>query len=227
MSPWQGQPGPPYGESREISYILVGSHLAYKTLGAITAGSVHAHVRGGAELARFAKDPASNQEAAVVDSLIKKLRPFDRSYVSERASTIGARPLSRMRPIQAPMSPAAVWSCVGLGVLLGAALPQWPYTRACGSWLVLYMVAVATVVVAGMWGARLSWKNRLGFAHVLAVCTIIWGLALTAQEVLPRVGYAKVRVAWRCYDGHATAPSPTRLAALKQGVDAGIVRLVR
>ncbi len=178
-------------------------------------------------MARFAKDPASNQEAAVVDSLIRKLRPFDHSYVSERASTIGARPLSRTRPIQAAMSPAAVWSGVGLGVLLGAALPQWPYARACGWWLGLYMVAVATVVVAGIWGARLSWKSRLGLAHVIAVCTIIWGLALTAQDVLPRVGYAKARVAWRCHDGHATAPSPTRLAALKQRVDAGMISLVR
>lgn len=162
---------------------------------------------------RFSKDPADNKEAAVVDSLIRKLRPFDHSSVPERASTIGARPLSRMRPIKAPLSTAAVWLCVGLGVLLGAALPQWPYAKACGWWLALYMAAVGTVVVAGIWGARVSWRSRLGFAHVIAVCTIIWGLALTAQEVLPRVGYAKVRLAWRCHDGHAAAPSATRLAA--------------
>jgi VIT1/CCC1 family predicted Fe2+/Mn2+ transporter len=177
-------------------------------------------------LARFAKDPA-NQEAAVVDSLIRKLRPFDKSYGSERASTIGARPLSRMRPIRAPMSAAAVWSCVGLGVLLGAALPQWPYARACGSWLGLYMVAVGTVVVAGIWGARVSWKSRLGLAHVIAVGTIIWGLALTAQEVLPRIGYAKARLAWRCYDGHAAESSATRLAAVKPRADGGMVDLAR
>ncbi len=175
-------------------------------------------------MARFSKDPANNQEAAVVDSLIRKLRPFDNSYVSERASTIGARPLSRMRPIKAPMSTAAVWSCVGLGVLLGAALPQWPYAKACGTWLALYMVAVAIVVVAGIWGARLSWRSRLGFAHVIAVCTIIWGLALTAQEVLPRVGYAKVRLAWRCHDGSAAAPSATHLTALKRPADSGLAR---
>jgi hypothetical protein len=58
-------------------------------------------------------------------------------------------------------------------------------------------------VVAGIWAAHVSWRSRLGFAHVIAVATIIWGLALTAQEVLPRVGYAKERLAWRCHDGLA------------------------
>jgi hypothetical protein len=168
-------------------------------------------------LAKFTREPAQNQgEAAVVNSLIRKLRPHDTtSYVSERPSSsgLGARPAQRLRPIKAPMSSAAVWSCVGLGVLLGAALPQWPYAKACGPWLALYMAAVEIVVIAGIWAARVSWKSRLGFAHVIAICTIIWGLALTAQEVLPRVGYAKTRLAWRCHDGQAAAPSPARLAA--------------
>ena len=178
-------------------------------------------------MARFAKDPArsSQGEAAVVDSLIRKLRPFDSSYVSQRSSA-SARPLSRIRPIRAPMSALGVWSCVGLGVLLGAALPYWPYERACGSWLGLYMVAVGTVLIAGFWGARVSWTSRFGFAHTIAVCTIIWGLALTAQEILPRVGYAKARLAWRCHDGQATAVSPTRLAAVPR-VDAGPADLAR
>ena len=149
---------------------------------------------------RFPKQPPSaHQEAAVVDSLIRKLRPHDHSYGSA-ASTSATRPLARMRPIKSPLSTAAVWSCVGLGVLLGAALPQWPYAKACGWWLGLYMAAVGIVVVAGLWGAHASWRSRLGFAHVIAVATIIWGLALTAQEVLPRVGYAKERLAWRCHD---------------------------
>ena len=174
-------------------------------------------------MAKFTREPAS--EAAVVNSLIKKLRPYDSStsYVSERPSTLGARPLSSMRPIKAPMSSLAVWSCVALGVLLGSALPYWPYEKACGWWLGIYLAAVEIVVVAGIWASRVSWKSRLGFAHVIAVATIIWGLALTAQEVLPRVGYAKVRQAWRCHDGHAAAPSAAQLAAL-QPRDAGRAR---
>ena len=163
----------------------------------------------------FSKEPTSHRDAAVVNSLIKKLRPYDTSssYSPERVSTVGARPLGRMRPIKAPMSTMAVWSCVALGVLLGAALPQWPYEKECGWWLLLYMSAAGIVAVAGIWAAHVSWRSRLGFAHVIAVCTIIWGLGLTAQEVLPRVGYAKVRFAWRCHDGgHAAAPAETRLA---------------
>lgn len=176
-------------------------------------------------MAKFTREPASG-DAAVVNSLIKKLRPYDPSYgsSSERPSSFGARPLPRARPIKAPMSSAAVWSCVGLGLLLGAALPQWPYAKACGWWLALYMAAVETVVVAGIWGARVSWKSRLGFAHTIAVCTIMWGLALTAQEVLPRVGYAKVRLAWRCHDDHAALPSAARLAALERPADSGLAR---
>jgi hypothetical protein len=176
-------------------------------------------------LAKFTREPAGG-DAAVVNSLIKKLRPYDPSYgsSSERPSSFAARPLPRARPIKAPMSSAAVWSCVGLGVLLGAALPQWPYAKACGWWLALYMAAVEIVVVAGIWGARVSWKSRLGFAHTIAVCTIMWGLALTAQEVLPRVGYAKVRLAWRCHDGQAALPSAARLAALERPADSGPAR---
>jgi len=98
---------------------------------------------------------------------------------------------------------------VSLGVLLGAALPGWPYENACGGWLLLYLSAVSLVVIAGLWCARVSWKGRIGWAHILAVSTIIWGLALTAQEVLPRepIFYAKTRLAWRCHDSHAAAPS--------------------
>ena len=176
-------------------------------------------------MAKFTREPAS--EAAVVNSLIRKLRPYDSStsYVSERPSTAGTRPLSSMRPIKSPMSSLAVWGCVALGVLLGGAMPYWPYEKACGLWLGLYMATVAIVVVAGIWGARVSWRSRLGFAHMIAICTIIWGLALTAQEVLPRVGYAKVRLAWRCHDGHAAADqAATRLATLKLPAGPGLAR---
>ncbi len=57
--------------------------------------------------------------------------------------------------------------------------------------------------------------------------TMIWGLALTAQEVLPRVGYAKTRLAWRCHDGQAAAPSSTSLFALTRRLDVSTTDLVR
>ena len=131
---------------------------------------------------------SSYRDSAVVNSLLKKLRPNDRpsggSFVSERPSSGGARPLSSIRSVR-PVKAGTVWGCVTLGVLLAAAVPAWPYENDCGQWLFLYLGAVSLVVVAGLWGSRVSWKGRIGWAHVLAVMTIIWGLALTAHEVLP------------------------------------------
>jgi len=153
-------------------------------------------------LAKLSKD--DRQEAVVVDQLLKKLRPFDRSYVAERERASGAQPFSRVRS-RPPLRPAGVWGRVMLGMLLGVALTQWPYPHACEKPLILYMVAVTTVLVAGLWGARAAWRSRMGFAHLIALGTILWGITLTAQEVLPRVGYAKTRMSWRCVEKHARA----------------------
>ena len=151
-------------------------------------------------MAKAGKD--DHQEAVVVDQLLRKLRPFDRSYVAEREHATGARTFSRVRS-RTPLRPAGVWARVMLGMLLGAALTQWPYPHACEKPLILYLVAVSTVLVAGLWGAHASWRSRMGFAHVIALGTILWGLTLSAQEVLPRVGYAKTRLSWRCVEKHA------------------------
>jgi len=155
-------------------------------------------------LARTGKD--DRQEAVVVDQLLRKLRPFDRTYVAEREHASGVRPFSHVRS-RPPLRPAGVWARVMLGVLLGVALTQWPYAHACEKPLILYMVAVTTVLVAGLWGARASWRSRMGFAHIIALGTILWGISLSAQEVLPRVGYAKTRMTWRCVEKHARADS--------------------
>ena len=160
---------------------------------------------------------SSYRDSAVVNSLLKKLRPNDQpaggSFVSERPSSGGGRPLSSVKSVR-PVKAGAVWGCVSLGVLLAAAVPAWPYENDCGQWLFLYLGSVSLVVIAGVWGARVSWRGRIGWAHVLAVMTIIWGLALTAHQVLPRepIFYAKTRLAWRCHDGHAEAPAPLSVA---------------
>ncbi len=155
-------------------------------------------------MARTGKD--DRQEAVVVDQLLRKLRPFDRTYVAEREHASGVRPFSHVRS-RPPLRPAGVWARVMLGVLLGVALTQWPYAHACEKPLILYMVAVTTVLVAGLWGARASWRSRMGFAHIIALGTILWGISLSAQEVLPRVGCAKTRMTWRCVEKHARADS--------------------
>ena len=91
-----------------------------------------------------------------------------------------------------------VWVCVGLGVALSAAMPFWPYPKACAWWLLLYLLAVAMVVVAGIWAARVSWITRVGVAHMVALGVVFWGITLAADETLPRIGYAKTEAVWFC-----------------------------
>jgi hypothetical protein len=113
-------------------------------------------------------------------------------------------------PAPAPRSRARrladVWTRVGLGVVLAFAVPQWPYERACGVELLVYLLAVATVSVAGIWGAMASWRGRIASAHVVALCTILWGLTLAAVEALPRTDVGSP-VGWRCAPFHS-APHP-------------------
>ena len=100
--------------------------------------------------------------------------------------------------ITGPRQVTVVRMMVGLGVLLGAAMPYWPYPKACAWWLLLYLFAVAMVVVAGVWSARLTWNMRLGIAHVVAIGIVLWGITLAAEETLPRIGYAKAEAVWWC-----------------------------
>jgi hypothetical protein len=91
-----------------------------------------------------------------------------------------------------------LWARVALGVTLGALMTQWPYARACGWTLTAYLGAVTVVTVTGLWIAIASWKLRSGVAHVTACLLLLWGLALGAERVLPRVGYAAERARWQC-----------------------------
>jgi hypothetical protein len=79
---------------------------------------------------------------------------------------------------------------VALGVVLGAAMPHWPYANAWSWGLMTYLAAVMLVVVTGIWGAKLSWDARLPAAHTVAIGTVIWGMALLAAEAVPRIVYA-------------------------------------
>jgi hypothetical protein len=91
---------------------------------------------------------------------------------------------------------ALVRMWVGLGVALAVALPFWPYPKASSWWLLLYMMAVALLIVTGVWSARLTWVTRLGIAHTVALTVVFWGFALVAGETLPRIGYAKTEAVW-------------------------------
>jgi len=103
------------------------------------------------------------------------------------------------------------WLRLLLGLALGVAITQWPYVRGCGVPLFGYLVAVAGVIVAGLWSAVSSWRSRSAFAHGLSIALFCWGGVLAAREILPRVGYAKTTASWFCPAGGTTAPAtPTR-----------------
>jgi hypothetical protein len=131
---------------------------------------------------------------------------------AERASSLGIRSITPVGG-SASARQAGVWARVGLGVLLTIALPQWPYGRGCDAPLFLYLAAVATVIVTGVWGAVFAWRTRLGPAHLVALTTILCGLVLITHEVLPRVGYARTGATWRCSEHRASLPPAHALTA--------------
>ena len=90
------------------------------------------------------------------------------------------------------------WVRLTLGLLLGAAMTQWPYTHGCGLPLFAYLGGVLAVLVAALWSSVSSWKTRSAFAHALSLGLLVWGGFLAAREVLPRIGYAKETAAWMC-----------------------------
>ncbi|HEY7682876.1 MAG TPA: hypothetical protein VH879_09555 [Gemmatimonadales bacterium] len=92
----------------------------------------------------------------------------------------------------------ATWLRVLLGLAVAIGITQWPYPNACGLNLAVYLGAILTVIVAGLWSAISSWERRLGVAHTLSLIVFLWGVILAAREVLPRVGYAKHTRAWTC-----------------------------
>jgi hypothetical protein len=123
-------------------------------------------------------------------------------------------------PATAPRGAAFfTWVRLLLGLLLGAAITQWPYARGCGVLLFGYLLAVVGVIVAGVWSALSSWRSRSGLAHALSLVLCCWGCVLATREVLPRVGYARSSSSWLCPAGGSAAPAaPTTPApATPQG----------
>ena len=96
------------------------------------------------------------------------------------------------------MTALATWFRVGLGIVLGIGMLVWPYSHVCGAKLMFYLIGASTVIVAGVWGGFSSWRRRLGLAHLLSLGVVLWGLALVAGVVLPRMGYASHPAIWFC-----------------------------
>jgi hypothetical protein len=150
-----------------------------------------------------------DKELAEVDRLLAKLPHADPTLGRGKpgpAPAAGAKPaagagpaaLPSPRPTSVINSPLGVWVRVGLGLAIGVAMTQWPYSHVCGLKLMFYLIGVGTVLTAGVWGAISSWRRRMGLPHILSIGLLLWGLTLMAGVVLPRTGYAKTPATWFC-----------------------------
>jgi len=91
-----------------------------------------------------------------------------------------------------------VWGRLAVVALLGGAILWWPYTRSCGLGLSLYLAATTMIIVGGLWVVACTWIMRMARTHAMAMMVALWGMALVAAEVLPRVGYAAQQATWLC-----------------------------
>lgn len=117
--------------------------------------------------------------------------PAARPAGGAAAPTRAAGPNHTIRPIK-------VWAVALLGPLGAASLVLWPYGRACGVSLGVYLVGVLAVFGASVWTMRLAWTARRSTAMIVGLLTLLAACALAALEILPRVGYAKAAHTWIC-----------------------------
>ena len=112
----------------------------------------------------------------------------------------GAAPAQKAQ-VAAERATTRSWPAIlrlAISVALGVGILFWPYLNRCGLGLAGYLVAVTAVAASGVWSAVWTWRHRAGRAHALSILLIVWGLVLGAQEILPRIGYAKQSLSWAC-----------------------------
>ena len=174
------------------------------------------------------KDPRESEKdlASEIDKLLKKLPHAEPSLSGGQAPSAApvvgvgraARADSTLSSRSVPLDGKtllAVWGRVALVGMFGLALTQWPFARECGLGLVWYGAAVVVLLVAGGWCAMVTWENRVGLAHILSLVVCFWGIVLSADVLLPRLGYSVDRATWRCASAvTVAAPMPTASAII-------------
>jgi hypothetical protein len=123
--------------------------------------------------------------------LAKLEREFDGKPPKPTVAEIRKRRAAQERTAER-VSNSAVWARLVLVAALAGALGFWPYARECGAGLYTFMGAGAMVFLGGVWVVTCTWRNRLPYAHFLALVLMLAGMAVVAHQVLPRVGYAAV-----------------------------------
>lgn len=165
-----------------------------------------------AEMAKIDKQLASVSDEQLL---------ADRKAVPAVASAAGKVAVGKVSGATASparaTSPAAggtwrSWLKVFIAVAGAAGLMYWPWMARCGLPLVGFTAATGGVAVLGIWSAVGTWRHRLGLAHLASLLVTIWGVALGAREILPRVGYAIPSLQrpgqWSC-EGLPPAPTTT------------------
>jgi hypothetical protein len=148
------------------------------------------------------------QLASIPDEALAPAEPAARGRPAAAAPSAQAPAGARSAAPPAVNRRAARLSFLGLlarlalALGLGVGMAFWPYEAQCGAGLAGYLGAVFMVVLSGMWIAVVSWRRRAAWAHVISLLLIMWGGALAAIEILPRVGYARASLdhpaIWRC-----------------------------
>jgi hypothetical protein len=177
------------------------------------------------------RDPLADE----IDALLKKLPhaeseppaptvPSTRPAASPSVrSPAAAAPAARKPAAPAGRPALGVWAQVAAGVVLGGALTQWPYAAACGWGLSGYVAAVVALLIVGGWCAMESWRSRLGAAHIVSLAIVFWGVALAAEVLLPRIGYAAEAATWRCVPEATAEPVHTpRPAPITPSLDTAL-----
>lgn len=156
------------------------------------------------------KDRDWDREMREVDKLLAKLPDADPMLGrGAQRGPLGGVPTVRTTPAAGGggvRDAAGTWLKLGLGVLLAIGMLVWPYSHVCGLKLVFYLLGIGTLIVAGIWSALASWRHRQGWAHLISLLLVWWGLSLAGAVVLPRVGYAGQEAIWFC-------PEPTAAPA--------------
>lgn len=164
------------------------------------------------ELAKIDKQLASISD----EELMKSAPPTAPARAAGVPKALPAAKLAASAGAESPSSeaagkPWAAWLKLLVAVGAAAGLMYWPWPVRCGAPLIGFTAATGGVAVLGVWSAVGSWRHRLGLAHVASLLVTVWGLALGAREVLPRVGYAvptPVRAArWSCEGLPFSAPA--------------------
>ncbi len=165
-----------------------------------------------AELAKIDKQLASVSDEQL---LAERNAPAAGAPPAAAGRLTAGKPVAQAAPVASARAAAPVggtwrtWLKVSVAVAAAAGLMFWPWPARCGLPLIGFTAATGWVALLGVWSAVGTWRHRLGLAHVTAVLVTLWGLALGAREVLPRVGYAIPTIErpgqWSC-EGLPPAP---------------------